>query len=459
MESRAQIYLSYARPDSDKVEALYERLLEENFAPWMDEKVVLSGESAEAGISEALRSADFILACLSNNAVTETGVLDEGIRKCLDFSWRRTDGYAYLIVGRLEECPVPENLIAFEQVDLFKDNGWAELLGIIEQVRVSRGELQEHSLDMDLSIFGATVKVAEGGSLEGPENPLSVRDWAIDLRRLLDGERENLVVMLGGAVEYVEVMLEEAEDRAAARYAFHEALNGLVQTWQPSALESNYYVIIMLDLIGAYTPSPGFNKVIDFIQRQRYFALSETADETHEPAYDAYLKALVVLENYYRVPPPPPEDEAPAYLAYIDILQEDFSRLEYCGYALKRLVQLKVIPLDSPEIDSLIKRNPQSLKELLNLLLDPNRSSAAERDLALVYVACLDAGGETEEYFERAVVACGGRLERKDPGPVIVLEDRAINLSLPQEAQYKYWGLLMDRDEQEGLEKYDTMAG
>ena len=298
----------------------------------------------------------------------------------------------------------------------------------------------------------------EENSLEGPDDPSSIREWGIDLRRLLNGEREYALLRLGGAVEYTEVMLAEAEDQAAAAEAFHEALSNLVQTWQPSALDSGYYLNLMLELIGAYTPKVGFNKIVDFIQRQRYFSPSEPSDESRWLDKDLYLKALVVLENYYGVPPLPPEEKAPAYRAYIDILQEDFLRPEYSGYALKRMLQLRIMQLDSPRIEELIKRNPESLRELLNLLLDPNRRSTAAHDVGLVYTACLDAGSQVERYFEDAIRACGGQLERQEEGPVVILEDAPIILNLPQEVQYKYLALLMEREEQKGRMKYETMS-
>lgn len=460
MEFRPRIFLSYASSDFDVIESLYERLLEEGFSPWMDKSNALSGVRPKADTQEAIRTSDFFLACLSNNAVSENGTLAEEIRRPLDFLWKSVSGYSYLIPVRLDECPIPESLIAFDPIDLFDGAGWVELLRVIERVKADRSGIIENPLGLNLSVFGARMQESMGESnLEGPDDPSSVRKWGINLRRLLNGERESILLRLGGVVEYIEVMLAEAEDQAAANEAFHEALGNLVQTWQPSVIDSNYYLNVILDLIGAYTPRVGFNKIVDFIQRQKYFSQSEPPYEDGDVYKNLYLKALVVLENYYRVPPLPPEDTAPAYQVYINILQEDFLRPEYTGYALKRMIQLRVIQLDSPRVDELIRRNPQSLTEMLNLLLDPNRRSTARQDLGLVYTACLEAGSQVERHFEEAVIACGGHLERKEDGPVVILEDAAILLNLPQEVQYKYWALFMEREEQKGRMKYEAMSG
>jgi hypothetical protein len=459
MEARPLIFLSYARSDSDRVESLYERLLAAGFGAWMDKKNIPPEERPKASIQEAIRSSDFFFVCLSNYAVSEDGGLAEEIQKTLDFMWQRVDSHSYLVPVRLEECPVPVNLIAFEKVDLFREGGWDKLLDVIEHVSASRSGIIDHDLDVDLSIFAPRrQEKIDLTSFEGPDDPTSPRDWGIDLRRLLNGERDHALLIHGGAVEYVEVMLEEAADEAAAKEAFHEALEKLVQTWQPAGLDSDYYVTLLLDLIGAYTPQVGFNKVVDFVQTQRRLSQPETPDEVHGAGDDLYLKALVVLENYYKVPPLPPDDAARAYQAYIHLLQEDFARPEYCGYALKRMIQLRVIQLDSPEIDELIKRNPQSLRELLNLLLDPNRRSTAEDDLGRVYTICLDAGIQVERLFEEAVMVSGGRFERREDGPVIILDDAVILLNLSQEGQDKYFALLLEREEPSGRMKFETIA-
>ena len=120
MELQPSIFLSYARSDSDKVEALYKRLLEEGFSPWMDKRNIPPEERPKASIQEAIRRSDFFLACLSNNAVKENGSLAEEIQKSLNFLWKGACSYSYLIPIRLDECPIPESIIAFDPIiDLF----------------------------------------------------------------------------------------------------------------------------------------------------------------------------------------------------------------------------------------------------------------------------------------------------------------------------------------------------
>ena len=43
METTAQIFLSYAREDAERVENLYQKLSDAGFKPWMDKKDILGG--------------------------------------------------------------------------------------------------------------------------------------------------------------------------------------------------------------------------------------------------------------------------------------------------------------------------------------------------------------------------------------------------------------------------------
>jgi hypothetical protein len=64
VNATAQIFLSYAREDRQKVESLYQRLSDAGFRPWMDIKNILPGEKWQRSIQHALQQSQFFLACL-----------------------------------------------------------------------------------------------------------------------------------------------------------------------------------------------------------------------------------------------------------------------------------------------------------------------------------------------------------------------------------------------------------
>ena len=61
MNAAAQIFLSYAREDAQKVESLYQQLSDAGFRPWMDIKNILPGEKWQRSIQHALQQSQFFL--------------------------------------------------------------------------------------------------------------------------------------------------------------------------------------------------------------------------------------------------------------------------------------------------------------------------------------------------------------------------------------------------------------
>jgi hypothetical protein len=128
----AQIFLSYAREDEDKVKELYQRLSDAGFEPWMDKKDILPGEIWKSRIPQAIRESDFFLACLSGNSVNKRGWIQREIKDALDIWQEKLDSDIYLIPARLEDCEIPERLGDFQWVDLFEEDGWTRLVKAIQ---------------------------------------------------------------------------------------------------------------------------------------------------------------------------------------------------------------------------------------------------------------------------------------------------------------------------------------
>jgi hypothetical protein len=295
-------------------------------------------------------------------------------------------------------------------------------------------------------------------TLEGPLDPNSPSDWGVDLRELLKGEREDSLQRLGGVEEYIEVMLAEARDGAVAKQAFDDALEQLVQTWQPSSLDSDFHLTHALDLVSAYTPRGGFVKVIALIQSISRLTMRESKD-AYSIDDDIYLKAFVALENYYRAAPKSPEDQSSGYQTYIDLLKGNLSNPLYCGYALRRLVELKVFELGSKEVESLIEMNPGSLAALVALMIDPSRRSRSEEELSMVYSLCLQAGSEVERHFEYAVSQSGGRMERLfEEGPKIAFRGATFIIALSEHSKHRYWEMIFKRENAKGLKRYAALT-
>jgi len=84
VNATAQIFLSYAREDKQKVESLYQQLSDAGFRPWMDTKDILAGEKWPRSIRHALQQSQFFLACLSLASVAKRSYLRREFREALE---------------------------------------------------------------------------------------------------------------------------------------------------------------------------------------------------------------------------------------------------------------------------------------------------------------------------------------------------------------------------------------
>ncbi|TEU14702.1 MAG: TIR domain-containing protein, partial [Anaerolineales bacterium] len=169
MKAPAQIFLSYAREDEKKVESLYQKLSNAGFKPWMDKKDIRPGERWEFSIRRAIRDSDFFVACLSANSVAKRGWIQREIKRALDLWQEKLEDDIYLIPVRLEDCEMPESLHDIQWVDLFKEDGWTQLVKAIRTGMERWTEVlayEEPSLDIGIT-------TAE----EGPEQVLEFEPY------------------------------------------------------------------------------------------------------------------------------------------------------------------------------------------------------------------------------------------------------------------------------------------
>jgi hypothetical protein len=126
-KEKAKLFLCYAGEDREKVSAIYDRLCKDGFDPWMDKKNLVGGKDWKFEICRAIESANFFIACLSNNFRNRTYAHKE-IKLALDVLDTMPEGAIYLIPTRLEECVIEGRLADRQWVDLFNPNGYNSLL-------------------------------------------------------------------------------------------------------------------------------------------------------------------------------------------------------------------------------------------------------------------------------------------------------------------------------------------
>ncbi len=125
---RLRVFLCHASGDKPAVRGLYQRLLNDEFQPWLDEEDLLPGQRWQDEIPRAVRSADVVLVCLSPRSVGKEGYVQKEIKFALDVADEKPEGTIFLIPLRLEDCAVPERLSPWHWVDYWLPKGYERLL-------------------------------------------------------------------------------------------------------------------------------------------------------------------------------------------------------------------------------------------------------------------------------------------------------------------------------------------
>ena len=115
-----QVFISYAREDSDAAAKLYLALRELGFDVWFDQESLRPGERWKVRIAQAIRRSDAVIALLSTNSVGKRGYVQKEIRHALEVVDQMPDSVIFLIPARLDDCrPSHEAMYELQWIDLF----------------------------------------------------------------------------------------------------------------------------------------------------------------------------------------------------------------------------------------------------------------------------------------------------------------------------------------------------
>ena len=120
-----KVFICHSKNDKPAVRELCHRLKEYNVDPWLDEEKLLPGQDWQFEISQAVKSSDVVIVCLSRESINTTVYVQKEIKLALDIADEQPEGTIYLIPVKLEKCDLPQRLHRWQYVNLFdkKDNG------------------------------------------------------------------------------------------------------------------------------------------------------------------------------------------------------------------------------------------------------------------------------------------------------------------------------------------------
>ena len=134
-KSEIQIFLAHASEDKPAVLALYNRLKQAGYKPWLDKKDLIPGQIWRDEIPKAIKASQIFLACLSAKSANKQGYIQRELRIALDTLGEMLPGTIFFIPMRLEECEIPDlrmsevglNLRDIHRLDYWEEDGFEQL--------------------------------------------------------------------------------------------------------------------------------------------------------------------------------------------------------------------------------------------------------------------------------------------------------------------------------------------
>lgn len=248
-----RIFLCHASGDKGRVRDLYHRLRADGLAPWLDEEDLLPGQDWEREIRRAVRNADIVLVCLSQQSVVRKGYVQKEIRIALDVADEQPEGTIFIIPARLEACEVPERLRPLHWVDLFEPRGYERLLEALRQRAdgpvggqqtawpgspgLPAGRIAYVGRDQQLHVLD--VATGEDTPIPLAGRPYSPR-WSPDGRRIVYGEelstspRRSQIAVLDSATRRSQILVRPEVRSGNALQPPVDYFNYHAICWTPS---------------------------------------------------------------------------------------------------------------------------------------------------------------------------------------------------------------------------------
>jgi ActR/RegA family two-component response regulator len=123
-----RVFLSYADSDFDQVAKLFDELTKRGFLPFMAPKTIVPGQAWELEIQKAINEADYFVFCHSRQSARREGMIRKEVRQALERQRGMNDDTIFFVTGRLDGCEVSPPLNERQWVNLFDEDGFANLM-------------------------------------------------------------------------------------------------------------------------------------------------------------------------------------------------------------------------------------------------------------------------------------------------------------------------------------------
>jgi len=133
------VFLCHATEDKERVRTLRQTLARLGYWGWMAPDDILPGREWPGSIEEAIKDAEFFIACLSPQSVDKRGVVQRELKAGLARVRDLLPRDIFIIPVRLEDCKIPKDLEKIQAADLWEADGVSRLQAALDQGASERG--------------------------------------------------------------------------------------------------------------------------------------------------------------------------------------------------------------------------------------------------------------------------------------------------------------------------------
>jgi len=139
---KLRAFLSYARPDKDKVRELYSRLKGDGVDVWFDDENLAPGLDWKFEIQKSIEDTDVVIFCLTKN-FNKKGYRQKELEFALNSATKQPEGTIFIIPAKLEKCMTLRQIEKWQWVNLFEKDGYNDLLRALRIRAANIGGISE----------------------------------------------------------------------------------------------------------------------------------------------------------------------------------------------------------------------------------------------------------------------------------------------------------------------------
>jgi len=217
-----------------------------------------------------------------------------------------------------------------------------------------------------------------------------LNEWKEEIRNILRGKREGLLVKYGSVGGYLRKIAENKNS------AFDDALQEVVSSWEVHIPREREYFAVMLEFIRAYTPGAGYKKVKDFLEfwENRIHELQDKFG--YDSKANLIINAIETLSAYY---PNPNEISINKY--YESLLEKYLYEPSVSGQIAVNLFKSNILDIDDKKIREVINKTPECLINIISYVFSPKIDYELGDNLAKLASIVFEVGDEAISIFEK----------------------------------------------------------